>query len=401
MIWKNKGHEFDELGKRLTDAAEIYLYGIGADAKELLQIFDGAEKWFHWDIHLIDKSEKLQYEGCNGRKVMSPDAFYAKAKGDYLVVTCPLSKVSEEIHGLLLEHGIPEKRVLSGFDFTFTCLPLYFLYRHNMVFFTSQSIVVSTVCNLNCRDCLNFTPYIKKHTIRTLDQLQEDVDLFFGAVEMIFRFQITGGEPLLYPHLAELLDYIDRNYRDKIIRLEMVTNGTVVPSDELCEILAEKKVFLFLDDYTLTLDTPMRKRREEIREKLKKFGVWFTDNFVERWFRMYPPVTQRDRAEKALVSLFDECKNPWSTIEDGRIAACNYSLYAAKAGVCGYHDADYYDLRNYASDKKAELVEFRVRCNQRGFTELCKMCEGYATINQNWAFPAIQEPKGACHEMDK
>lgn len=394
MIWKNKGHEFEELGKRLASASKLYLYGIGSDGQEILQMLDGTKKWIHWDIRLVDRNPKFQREGCRGRRVLSPEEFYDEATGDYLVVACPFSAMCNEITELLLSHGIPKERIISGFEFSFTCVPLYFLYRHNMVFFTSQNIVPSTICNLNCRDCLNFTPYIKKHTVHTLEEEKADVDVFFRAVELIFRFQITGGEPLLYPHLHELIEYIDQNYRSHILRLEMVTNGTVIPSDELCDYLAQKDMYLFLDDYTMTLDAPLAARHDQVKEQLARHGVRFSDNHVDRWFRLYPPLTQRDRSPAGLANLFDTCSNPWSTIENGRISACNYALYAAKAGVCDDNADEYYDLRGFDESQKAALIEFRLRCNHKGYTAMCGKCEGFSVINQNWCEPAIQTPKG-------
>lgn len=35
--------------------------------------------------------------------------------------------------------------------------------------------------------------------------------------------------------------------------MEMLTNGTVVPSDTMCQFLHDKKIYVFLDDYRLAL----------------------------------------------------------------------------------------------------------------------------------------------------
>lgn len=391
MKWKNKGHEFDETGAMLAHVQQVFLYGIGGNAQELLNVITQGAEWIDWDIRLVDRNVSLQTSGYNGFSVMAPEELYEMPKENYIVIACPLGETGNEIAMLAEVHGIPKHRIFMGDEFLYTYFPVYFLYAHNMVFFTSQNIVPSSACNLNCRDCLNFNPYIKQPTVYNMQELRKSVDLFFQAVDLIYRFQVTGGEPLLYPHLQELLTYIDENYRSKIMRLETVTNGTIIPSDELCEFFAAKDIYVFLDDYTKSLPKEHAEKHDKVLRQFQKYNVKYADNFVEQWFQLYPASEERTGiSEEALCKFFDACGNPWSTIEQGKITACNYALYAQKAGLVSYKDEDYYDLSTFEPSKKPELVEFRLRYNQYGYTALCQKCEGFSTINKRWCKPAIQ-----------
>lgn len=398
MKWKNKGHEFDNVGHLLEGKRHIYLYGAAGNASELIYIISDLKqrKLVDWEIHLVDKDKDKQLSGWEGYEVISPEQFFSEDRKDYFVVACPSTSASDEICQILYNNNIPSNLVFKGFYFLYTYLPVYFAYTHDMVFFTSQSILPSTVCNLNCRDCLNFTPYIKTHITDSLENMKKDVDVFFNAVDLIYRLQITGGEPLLYKYLVELLDYIDKNYRNKIIRFEMVTNGTVIPSDELCDFLRERKIYIFLDDYRMSLENG-EDTYNKIYKKLEKYNINYCDNHVEQWIRLLRQDKQMQDDEKTLTDLFHVCDNPWSTLRLGKIAACNYAMYAAKAGVCEDSEDEYYDLNKFTPDKKKELMEFRVRFNERGFVNLCKRCAGWTTINENWCDPAIQV-KGKLYE---
>lgn len=398
MKWENKGHEFDDIGEFLANAKRVFLYGIGGHAGEILNILLEGRKWFDWEVKLADRNPELQLSGYRGLSVMNPEEIFSQIRDNDIVVYCPLGKTGEEIYGIIKEHGISDKNIFSGFDFMFTYIPVYFLYAKDMVFFTSQNIVPSTNCNLNCRDCLNFTPYIRKPVTYSLEELKKDIDLFFHAVDLIYRFQITGGEPLLYPRFLEVLDYVDKNYRDQILRLETVTNGTIIPSDEICSYLAEKKIYVYLDDYTMALKEEQKEKRTIIEEKFKKYGVDYLNNYVEQWFRIYTPGTIREN-EKELNQLFTLCKNPYSTIEKGKISACNYALYAAKAGLIENDENDNYDLAIFDKSKKRELVEFRLRYNEKGYVSFCKKCSGYYLINESWCEPAVQVRKGTLDEV--
>lgn len=398
MKWENKGHEFDEVGEFLAHVNKVFLYGIGGHAGEILNILLKGKKWVDWELKLADRNPVLQESGYQGLPVMNPEEIFSQINNNDIIVYCPLGKTGEEIYGIIKSHGISDKNIFSGLDFMFTYIPVYFLYAKNMVFFTSQSIVPSTVCNLNCRECLNFTPYIKKPIVYTLDQIKDDIDVFFHAVDLIYRFQITGGEPLLYPGFLDVLDYVDNNYRNQILRLETVTNGTIIPSDEICSYLAEKNIYVFLDDYTMALKGEQKANRTIIEEKFKKYGVDYHNNYVEQWFSIYTPGTNRED-EKELTELFTACMNPFSSIENGKISACNYSLYATKAGIAEASEYDDYNLKAFDKSKKRELVEFRLRYNERGYVSFCKKCSGYCLINENLCDPAVQVRKGTLDEV--
>ena len=249
----------------------------------------------------------------------------------------------------------------------------------------------STVCNLNCRDCLNFTPYIENHAIKDLIKLKDSVDVFFGAVDYIYRFQITGGEPLLYKSLKELISYIDFKYRDRIFSFEMVKNGTISPSEEICEVLREKKIKVFLDDYRMSVPDGECKY-QKVKALFDKFHVNYVDNHVDKWIRKYTE-KEYQRTEGELIDLFKQCGNVWSTLCDGKISSCNYAAYAHTAGLCEDDENEYFDLRNFNLEKQRELIEFRVGYSKKGYTNFCKMCNGWTSINKKRCKPAIQEGK--------
>ncbi len=392
MKWKNKGHEFDKIGYLLKDKRNIFLYGAGGMALELLEVLHAIDSWIDWNIYLVDRDKRKQKEGRFGYKVLSPEQFFTMKKEEYFVVVAPQNEMGEEIYNLLKEKLDKDSIIFKGFYFLHNYLSIYFAYIHNMVFFASESVLPTTICNLNCRDCLNFKPYIKRHYIESLETLKEDIDLFFHAVDLVYRFQITGGEPLLYKDLILLIEYIDKNYRNKIIRFELVTNGTIIPDDQLCEVLKRKNIYVFLDDYRISMQN-IDRCYENIYWKLKKYGIIFADNYVENWIRMYIPEEDEglELSEQALQQKYFKCSAPWSSLRNGKISSCNYAMYAEKAGLCEIYEKDAYDLRQFSEEKKKELVEFRLRYCERGYMEFCKKCGGWVDTNKRLCQPAIQD----------
>ena len=303
----------------------------------------------------------------------------------------PFDTQGAEIKKGLLEHEIKEEDIYDYSYFLYTYLPIYFMYVKNKLFFTSENIIPSTVCDLNCRSCLNFNPYIKKHIVDSLEEVKADIDAFFGQVDLIYRLQISGGEPFLYKELGHVLEYIYENYKDKVIRLETVTNGTIVPSDELCRILKKCKVTVFLDDYRKTLPNG-EALYERVKNKLNQEEISVIYNYAEKWIRMYSENSSHEEdSEEKLESFYERCGNPWSTLRKKKITGCNYAHYAAKAGILPDDEDNYFVLTGEV-DKKA-LLEFRLRYNEKGYVEFCKKCAGWTSINPNLEDAAIQKAK--------
>jgi organic radical activating enzyme len=395
MSWKNQGHVFDEVGYLLKDKKNLYIYGVGDYTAELVRVIDYIKGWTKWNVCMVDRDVNKQKEQPYGYPVISPEEFFNAKKEDYFIVIGTFGNGADEIHGIIDENLGENALTFYAFDFIHTYLSVYFLYKHNMVFFAAQNMLPSTVCNLNCRDCLNFTPYIQQHHIETVEQLKKDANLFFNAVDLVYRFNLSGGEPLLYKNLIEVIQYIGENYRDRIIQFELVTNGTLVPSDELCEVLDKYKIQVTLDDYRKSIE---HEQYEKCLQKLRKYNnIEVVENCVDKWFRMYIPEIDENRREtkEELICKYNSCKVPFSALWHGKISSCTYMTFAYKAGLCEWDETASYDLENYDETKKKELVEFRLRQCENGYVEFCKKCGGWCTIvdDDRLCCPAIQMKK--------
>nr|MCR5669034.1 radical SAM protein [Lachnospiraceae bacterium] len=78
---------------------------------------------------------------------------------------------------------------------------------------------------------------------------------------------------------------------------------------------------------------------------------------------------------------------------DGKIFMCNYSAYAAVAGINVTEEDEYYDLKKYDDSKAKELIEFRLGYSKKGYVSFCKKCRGFSSKNQLVARAAKQVEK--------
>lgn len=371
MKWKNKGHEFDEVYEKICEKKNFYLFGAGDYGTQFYGMFKN-------DINIVgfvdnNKSNKDVKYGLHVYRLK--DIVITEEIG-IIITAGQFQRISivDELKNKGLEKGI-NYFVLEEF------MAVYFVYKYNKVYLSTISYLPSTICNLKCEACLNFNPYADKFYTRPIDKIKEDIDLFFKHVDKVMTFHVSGGEPMLYPNIGEVIEYLDNNYGDRIHTFRTVTNGTVVPSDELLKTLSKCNIEVTVDDYREAV--PQYKEKFEILlGKLVDYKVKFYIFKVDNWIDLAPLQTDYfDWNEEQLEIHFDMCCQSWNEFRDGKIFSCNYDGYATVAGINEIQKEEIYDLTQHTVEKNKELVEFRLGYNSKGYTNLCKHCRGFNSNN--------------------
>lgn len=101
---------------------------------------------------------------------------------------------------------------------------------------TQIDIVPTSTCNFRCRHC-----YLNEKSFA--DSFYLDVDKWKTVLDDLanrglMSIVVTGGEPLMYPYILELLDYAD----SKKIKIQLLTNGALI-NDQIIEHV--KKYYRF------------------------------------------------------------------------------------------------------------------------------------------------------------
>lgn len=400
MKWKNRGHEFDELGKwfQQNSFSDVYIYTYGGFAHSIAQSLGDLQLPVSF---IKPKSIKTRIKNTIASKIKGLEEnavplskILGKPTGKLVLIPTDYPN-AEDVFALLEEGGFQRNRnaFLSG-EFFSTYFPVYCFYVRNILYFPSISFLCTTICNLNCEKCANFKPYSKSMRHKPLEELKADLDLFFSCVDFVKRFHITGGEPFLYPHLAELISYIGTRYRNKIGDLETVTNCTVTPGEELCRALSQHRVCVERDDYRLS--PAMRKSFETVSKTLDAYGISSRAIFSHEFLDMFPPKEPFHLlTDDELTRRFCKCDSTFMELRNGRLYSCNYMGYAVTAGLIPDCAEDTYDLTNFepTDESRKELLEFRCRYNPKGYVEFCKYCNGFPAINPRRT-PRAKQAKG-------
>lgn len=171
-------------------------------------------------------------------------------------------------------------------------------------------IPVTLRCNLRCKLCAERAPYYETPYHPSLADLTAQIDALFQIVDGIGLFDLTGGEPLLRPDLHQLIRYLREQYGQRMNKLRLTTNGTLVPGEPLLESLRDwgDSAYVIVDRYRVST------RAQAAAERLSNAGIPFEirdysgDLHCDGWVD-YGDLS-RKHDPKAARALFDACMVP-------------------------------------------------------------------------------------------
>jgi organic radical activating enzyme len=403
MKWTNKGHQFDELGCIFKKNSRIVIIGSELEntivSKKLAFLNTTVEYALEFDCaknifeKIIGRLKRIGgggggnvYIAKNFKKFYKINQF---DKNDRTVLINFSSKNARHIMEQFLGFEKPKyKRDVNIFfihDFLDKYLSIFSVYTCNKVYSKHNCFIITTICNLNCEFCLNFAPYIKKQGHEDIKKLKKNIDVYFSCIDNVGLFHLSGGEPFLYPDLIEIITYIHNNFNDKIETIGITTNGAVLPSDELCKILKEFEILVYLDNYTEVVPR-IKKTYQDVLSKFAKYNIDLIKNDEISFFKIFPPTRECCISNKTeLQQKFNKCTeyNGFQQVKNEKLYSCCYSSFAQTAGLIPESSDDFFDLSDFTGniENKKILTEFRLGYNNNGYTVFCKYCNGMPNVN--------------------
>lgn len=244
---------------------------------------------------------------------------------------------------------------------------------------------ITSKCSLQCGHCAMFTPYCKDRKDCTLEELKENFEQVFQIVDYVFEYTLFGGEPFLHTQLAGIIEYLGRNCAEKIGQIVIITNGTVVPNDELLLVLQRYKVILSISDYTAV--NPYTDILSEFTGKLNEYGIQYYVNREIEWKDHCFPEHSCDYDEEYLPEHMRVCGYTCHSVNEGKLYYCDVAWGARKH--VGYQDCedDYVNLYEIQRNIPPEQAKFKIleycmgNVNAKGYISLCRYCAGMGADN--------------------
>jgi hypothetical protein len=177
-------------------------------------------------------------------------------------------------------------------------------------------VLLTERCNLKCKCCEVLVQHFTEPRHIPLGQLMRETDAVFAKFDFVRDIHVLGGEPFIYPQIAEYMDFLAR-YRDRIGSLYVITNGTILPKKAVLDAIQGADAFILISDYGAL----SRKKDALVRlANDKGIGAQITD---------YPWLYENQLVyddEGSAQRKFDDCyeRKHIYTIRDGKIYYCHF-----------------------------------------------------------------------------
>jgi organic radical activating enzyme len=236
-------------------------------------------------------------------------------------------------------------------------------------------VLVTEKCNLACSFCNMFIPHYELPKHRDTQLILSDVDSYFNLVDYVSIFHLVGGEPFLHPNIKDVIEYILEKYSDKIDKFIITTNGTVLPKEEILELLKNNNVILSVSNYSNKLEK-LKSKVERVIDTYKVNNInHYVRNNIE-WYDFGDLRIKNNMSEEELINHFDSCTAPFRGLNDGKFYYCHLNTSAVLTKLFPPNENDYVYLSEvYPKD----LIKFDLGFTELGYITFCDNCNGCNT----------------------
>ena len=250
-------------------------------------------------------------------------------------------------------------------------------------------VLLTSYCNLNCRDCADFIPRRPQRNMDKAD-FYKYMGKILKVVNHVGEILLIGGEVFLYKDLSEILEWCINH--DQIHQVALTTNGTIIPDDEIMQKLCADKVLLRISGYPETV-APMRK---ELVDKATKLNIRIHDLENMTWSDTGSREC-RHRTREELEEVFNSCTmaDCIGLMPEGYITFCSRQGTALETDFYPTPLKNEYINLNECSDE--ELYKKIVDFYELTYISTCDYCDGIRFGIRNAVAPtAVQNmPKRA------
>lgn len=241
-------------------------------------------------------------------------------------------------------------------------------------------ILVTTYCNLNCRNCADLIPQREKMHYE-IEKIKYDVRRVLSVVEEVEEVLIIGGETFLYPHLDELIRFCGE--QEKIKKILITTNGRIMPKENVLAEIKNKNVKIRISGYPEFV-VENRKLNVEI---YKERGIEVEDLENMTWLYMGDS-SCRKRTKEQLKNVFESCimRNCVTLNKEGKLFFCSRQM-------CAYESENYPEpvISEYVDVRNEDcLLDSLVDFYNLEYISTCDYCDGISCATKKTLPAAIQ-----------
>ena len=149
--------------------------------------------------------------------------------------------------------------------------------------------------------------------------------------------ELIGGEPFAARNLKEVLDFLIKE--EKVLCIEITTNATIFPHQELVSSLRNEKVLIKISDYSMIVN------QERFVECMENNQIHYKKLIFENWIAT-GGIEKRNRESSELIKQYYNCNSGYlcKTLWENKLYPCARAASLAELGI--YKECPYIDVSN-------------------------------------------------------
>ena len=229
-----------------------------------------------------------------------------------------------------------------------------------------MSVFLTQKCTLRCVNCSDLMPYYKRPESFPAEKVLFCLKRYLSAVDSVHFLLLCGGETFLYPELDKILEFcIGEN---KIKHIGIVTNGTLIPDDKVCGLLANPRIRVRISNYRC-----VREKRKKTLQYLTNHGILIEDLKGQKWYDV-GDFACRGRDVRQMEHIFSQClMNNCFEINRNKVIYCARQRGGELGLTPQIPKQDYVSLK---IKNKGRLRKELLHMYEKKYLQTCNYCDG-------------------------
>jgi hypothetical protein len=217
-------------------------------------------------------------------------------------------------------------------------------------------LLVTSKCNLTCVGCNHLRDhYVEADNVdAAADMVLSDLALFLDGIDFLKTLVLVGGEAFSHRKIEHIISGILGH--EKIGVLQIISNGTVLPTDSVIRRLANTRTFVEVSGYGGKVGEHLVRQRQRFFEKMDAFGVSYRYAETYKWTD-FGGFERRGYSENELSEVYKLCCFVSNDILNGELHKCSRSAYGKTIGKIPDYPEDYVTLRGPAPETLRERLK--------------------------------------------
>lgn len=236
------------------------------------------------------------------------------------------------------------------------------------IVFDKVEFNITAHCTLKCKDCAQILYLTKKMGHSDVELTKKSILEFSKVIDYCALVEVFGGEPLVHPNLYEILDAASKI--ENIFEVVVDTNGTMMPQDNILELMANRRIAMRITDYG-ELSTQKYKLKDACDKAgvpctIKKVGIWNIYGKAEK-----SSYTDQEKKFRTCVSA-----NKCSSLIEGKWHVCARDAHLTRLGMLSNNEDEYMNFLDENMSYEQKRIKMNDLLLRKEPLSSCQYCNG-------------------------